>query len=80
MLLGALDDDREVLGIQDPLTGTDRLMSPALPWVYGQSENTNVPSWVKEEVQKIRNTQPKEWAPGTTPWPQAPKGAHAAKQ
>ncbi|MDF1713227.1 MAG: arylsulfatase [Akkermansiaceae bacterium] len=56
-----------------PLSGMDRLMSPALPWVYGQKENTAVPNWVKQEVQKIRNTQPKEWAPGTTPWPQAPK-------
>ena len=56
-----------------PLTGMDRLMSPALPWVYGQKENTAVPNWVKQEVQKIRNTQPKDWAPGTTPWPQAPK-------
>lgn len=56
-----------------PLTGMDRLMSPALPWVYGQQENKNVPEWLKQEVQKIRETQPKEWAPGTTPWPQAPK-------
>ena len=56
-----------------PLTGMDRLMSPALPWVYGQKENVTVPNWVKQEVQKIRNTQPKDWAPGTTPWPQAPK-------
>jgi hypothetical protein len=56
-----------------PLTGMDRLMSPALPWVYGQQENKNVPEWLKQEVQKIRKTQPKEWAPGTTPWPQAPK-------
>lgn len=56
-----------------PLTGIDRLMSPALPWVYGQKENVTVPNWVKQEVQKIRNTQPKDWAPGTTPWPQAPK-------
>ncbi len=56
-----------------PLTGIDRLMSPALPWVYGQKENETVADWIKEEVQKIRDTQPKEWAPGTTPWPQAPK-------
>lgn len=56
-----------------PLTGMDRLMTPALPWVYGQQEDENVPDWVKQEVQKIRDTQPKEWAPGTTPWPQAPK-------
>ena len=56
-----------------PLTGIDRLMSPALPWIYGQQEDENVPHWVKQEVQKIRDSQPKEWAPGTTPWPQAPK-------
>jgi arylsulfatase A-like enzyme len=56
-----------------PLTGMDRLMSPALPWVYGQQENESVAAWIKVEVQKIRDTQPREWAPGTTPWPQAPK-------
>ena len=56
-----------------PLTGIDRLMSPALPWIYGQQEDENVPHWVKQEVQKIRDSQPKEWAPGTTPWPQSPK-------
>ncbi|GHC50931.1 N-acetylgalactosamine-6-sulfatase [Roseibacillus persicicus] len=56
-----------------PLEGMDRLMSPALPWVYGQEENANAPQWVKDHVQKVRDTQPKEWAPGTTPWPQAPK-------
>lgn len=56
-----------------PLTGMDRLMSPALPWVYGQEENANTPEWVKAEVNKIRATQPKTWAPGKTPWPQAPK-------
>ncbi len=56
-----------------PLTNTDRLMTPALPWVYGQQENKNAPNWVKEIVQKVRDKQPKQWAPGTTPWPQAPK-------
>lgn len=56
-----------------PLTGMDRLMSPALPWVYGQEENEDVPAWLKEVVSKVRATQPTEWAPGTTPWPQAPK-------
>ncbi|MDB4419021.1 sulfatase-like hydrolase/transferase [bacterium] len=55
------------------LTGMERLMSPALPWVYGQEENANAPAWVKAEVEKIRATQPKEWAPSSTPWPQAPK-------
>ena len=56
-----------------PLTGTNRLMTPALPWVYGQEENSNAPLWLKQEVGKIRATQPQKWAPGTTPWPQAPK-------
>jgi hypothetical protein len=51
----------------------DRLMSPALPWVYGQEENEDVPAWLKEVVSKVRATQPTDWAPGTTPWPQAPK-------
>lgn len=55
------------------LTGIERLMTPALPWVYGQEENMNAPAWVKAEVAKARATQPTEWAPGTTPWPQAPK-------
>jgi len=55
-----------------PMPDVSRLMSPALPWVYGQQENANAPDWVKEEVRRIRATQPKEWAPGTTPWPQAP--------
>ena len=66
-LVGAYGKERP------PLTGMDRLMSPALPWVYGQEENENVPQWIKDEVSKIRATQPQTWAPGTTPWPQAPK-------
>ena len=49
------------------------LMSPAQPWVYGQSENANTPSWLKKLVKEVRATQPQEWAPGKTPWPQAPK-------
>ncbi|MGC6457452.1 MAG: arylsulfatase B [Akkermansiaceae bacterium] len=56
-----------------PLTGMDRLMTPALPWVYGQKENEEAPAWLKDMVGQVRATQPKEWAPGTTPWPQAPK-------
>ncbi len=55
-----------------PMPDVSRLMSPALPWIYGQEENANAPEWVKEEIRRIRATQPKEWAPGTTPWPQAP--------
>jgi len=55
-----------------PMPDMSQLMSPALPWVYGQKENATAPEWVKEEVRKVRATQPKDWAPGTTPWPQAP--------
>ena len=31
------------------------------------------PAWLKETVDKVRATQPKNWPPGETPWPQAPK-------
>ena len=50
-----------------------KLMTPALPWVYGQQENQNVPEWVMQRVAKVRAAQPTSWAEGTTPWPQAPK-------
>ena len=56
-----------------PMPDMTLLMDPPLPWVYGQNENVNAPEWIKEAVGKVRATQPKEWAPGTTPWPQAPK-------
>lgn len=55
-----------------PLGELPILMRPALPYVYGQQENENAPEWVKEHVRAIRATQPQEWAPGETPWPQAP--------
>jgi len=63
-----------------PLGDKPLLMDPPLPYIYGQEENKNVPGWLRKHVDAIRATQPKEWAPGTTPWPQAPRGAHAAKQ
>lgn len=50
-----------------------RLMVPALPWVYGQSENLQAPHWIKDHVARIRARQPQTWAEGETPWPQAPK-------
>lgn len=69
-----LNDRVTAIGKERPaLKGTNRLMTPALPWVYGQKENATVPDWVKQEVQKIRKTQPQQWPPGKTPWPQAPK-------
>ena len=63
----------EVGNERPPRPVWDVLMTPALPWVYGQQENANAPDWVKAHMQAIRATQPQEWAPGTTPWPQAPK-------
>lgn len=56
-----------------PMPDMSLLMDPPLPWVYGQEENAKAPEWLKEVVRKVRATQPKEWAPGTTPWPQAPQ-------
>ena len=56
-----------------PLGDKPLLMEPPLPYVYGIEENKEPPKWLIEHVEKIRATQPKEWAPGETPWPQAPK-------
>ena len=56
-----------------PIPDFSLVMTPALPWVYGQQENEDVPDWLKAHMQAIRATQPQEWAEGTTPWPQAPK-------
>lgn len=56
-----------------PMPSMDLLMSPALPWVYGEEENKQTPEWLKEHMRGIRAKQPKKWAEGTTPWPQAPK-------
>jgi len=63
-----------------PLGDKPLLMHPPLPYIYGQVENTNPPQWLKTHVDSVRAAQPQEWAPGKTPWPQAPMGAHAAKQ
>jgi arylsulfatase A-like enzyme len=63
-----------------PLGDKPLLMDPPLPYIYGMNENKDVPQWLKDHVDQIRSKQPKKWAAGETPWPQAPKGAHAAKQ
>jgi len=62
-----------------PLGDKPLLMDPPLPFIYGSEENENPPEWLKKAVETVRATQPKEWAPGETPWPQAPKGANASK-
>ncbi len=62
------------VGDQRPERPTfDVLMTPALPWVYGQVENQSAPDWLKDLMIEVRSRQPQDWAPGTTPWPQAPK-------
>jgi hypothetical protein len=61
-----------------PLGNKPLLMDPPLPYIYGREENENPPQWLRESVKKVRATQPKHWSPGATPWPQAPKGAHAS--
>ena len=71
---------KEVDAERPPLGDKPLLMDPPLPYIYGQTENQNPPGWLQQAVDAVRATQPKEWAPGTTPWPQAPRGAHAAKQ
>ena len=62
-----------------PLGDKPLLMDPPLPYVYGQQEQKDVPAWAVEAVDKVRANQPKDWAPGETPWPKAPKGAIASK-
>ena len=63
-----------------PLGNKPLLMDPPLPYIYGQSENKAPPTWLVKHVDQIRATQPQTWVPGTTPWPQAPRGANANKQ
>ena len=63
-----------------PLGNKPLLMDPPLPYIYGQAENQQVPTWLKKAVDEIRAKQPQEWAKGETPWPQAPIGANANKQ
>ena len=71
--LDAVGKERPPLG-EKPL-----LMDPPLPYVYGLNEQDAVPGWLVNMVDEIRETQPKDWAPGETPWPKAPVGANASK-
>ncbi len=63
-----------------PLGDKPLIMDPPLPYVYGEKESANPPEWLVEHVEAVRATQPQEWPPGETPWPQAPVGADANKQ
>ncbi|MCL4118227.1 UNVERIFIED_CONTAM: hypothetical protein GTU68_053869 [Idotea baltica] len=62
-----------------PLGDKPLLMDPPSPYVYGLNEQQDVPQWLVEAVDKVRSTQPQEWAEGETPWPKAPVGADASK-
>ena len=62
-----------------PLGDKPLLMDPPLPYVYGLTEQKDVPEWLITAVNKVRAKQPTEWEPGETPWPKAPKGAVASK-
>jgi len=64
----------ELAAERPPLGDLPILMDPALPWVYGRDENARAPEWLKQHVRALRAAQPQHWEPGTTPWPQAPKG------
>lgn len=68
----------EMARARPPLGDKPLLMDPPLPVIYGQRENRDPPDWLLEHVEKVRATQPDHWPPGETPWPQAPKGAHAS--
>jgi len=70
---------REAAGLRPPLGDKPLIMDPPLPYIYGREENRNPPEWLKKAVERVRATQPKEWPPGETPWPQAPRGAHASQ-
>ncbi|NIP93968.1 MAG: hypothetical protein GWO24_11155 [Akkermansiaceae bacterium] len=63
-----------------PLGDKPLLMDPPLPYIYGIGENKEIPEWLVKHVEAVRSRQPKEWAPGETPWPQAPIGANANRQ
>ena len=60
--------------LADVLGSPPLLMDPPLPFVYGRDENAHAPEWLKQAITKVRATQPKTWAAGETPWPQAPTG------
>lgn len=62
-----------------PLGDKPLLMDPPLPYIYGATEQNSLPTWLKDHVDAVRARQPREWAPGETPWPKAPQGAFASQ-
>ena len=79
-LVKSLSDRLKHVGSQRPPLGEKPLlMDPPLPYIYGYEEGKSVPQWLKDHVEAVRAEQPQEWAPGATPWPKAPVGAHASQ-
>ncbi|WP_372896846.1 arylsulfatase [Stieleria sp.] len=79
-IVARLKSQLDAIGKQRPplqkvLGSPPRLMHPPQPFVYGQAENRDAPDWLKTRVMAVRSKQPQSWAPGETPWPQAPTGA-----
>lgn len=64
----------ELAAERPPLGDKPLLMSPALPYVYGEAENKNPPQWLIDTVTAARKKQPQHWPEGKTPWPKAPEG------
>ena len=56
-----------------PLGEFARIMNPALPYVYGQIENTSVPEKIRVHVEQARRGQQQIWEPGKYPWPAPPQ-------
>jgi len=79
-LVKRLKSRLQTLGEQRPPLGTKPLlMEPPQPYVYGLQEQHDIPDWLIDTVDAVRATQPREWAPGETPWPKAPTGANASR-
>lgn len=62
-----------------PLGDKPLIMESPLPYIYGEKESRQIPEWLRQHVDAVRAQQPKEWAEGETPWPQAPQGANASQ-
>lgn len=62
-----------------PMGDKPLIMEDPLPYIYGENESHNAPTWLKEHVNAIRSKQPQSWPEGKTPWPKAPVGARASQ-
>ena len=56
-----------------PLAELSEVMNPALPYVYGQAENTSVSEKIRSHVEHSRRGQQRIWEAGKYPWPAPPR-------